>query len=249
VVALTELMTKLFKNRILPFDERAAIAYAPLVTRARAAGKVISVAMARSPRSRQFADSPWPHGIRRAVCRGRCPGLSTREGLTDALTCDLWTTVPAYLERCMNTGTLEAGVARQPHVQAVQRGYKVLYREAHQLDRGPHRSTRTGRHSQAARSAQSRRAAAHRRPVPAQTPRPRRRRARRRVDQSLREGLHHHHLESTARGPGPAPWRRGGRYSALDRLMHHGHLLKFEGKSWRLKEAAARQNQKETAAQ
>jgi DNA replication protein DnaC len=30
----------------------------------------------------------------------------------------------------------------------------------------------------------------------------------------------------------------------LDRLMHHGHLLKFEGKSWRLKEAAARQNTK-----
>lgn len=26
----------------------------------------------------------------------------------------------------------------------------------------------------------------------------------------------------------------------LDRLMHHGHLLKFEGKSWRLKEASAR---------
>jgi DNA replication protein DnaC len=26
----------------------------------------------------------------------------------------------------------------------------------------------------------------------------------------------------------------------LDRLMHHGHLLKFEGKSWRLKEAAGR---------
>jgi len=26
----------------------------------------------------------------------------------------------------------------------------------------------------------------------------------------------------------------------LDRLMHHGHLLKFEGKSWRLKEAADR---------
>ena len=26
----------------------------------------------------------------------------------------------------------------------------------------------------------------------------------------------------------------------LDRLMHHGHLLKFEGKSWRLREAAAR---------
>lgn len=26
----------------------------------------------------------------------------------------------------------------------------------------------------------------------------------------------------------------------LDRLMHHAHLLKFEGKSWRLKEAAGR---------
>jgi DNA replication protein DnaC len=26
----------------------------------------------------------------------------------------------------------------------------------------------------------------------------------------------------------------------LDRLMHHGHLLRFDGKSWRLKEAAAR---------
>jgi DNA replication protein DnaC len=26
----------------------------------------------------------------------------------------------------------------------------------------------------------------------------------------------------------------------LDRLMHHGHMLKFDGKSWRLREAAAR---------
>ena len=26
----------------------------------------------------------------------------------------------------------------------------------------------------------------------------------------------------------------------LDRIMHHGHLLKFEGKSWRLKEASER---------
>jgi DNA replication protein DnaC len=26
----------------------------------------------------------------------------------------------------------------------------------------------------------------------------------------------------------------------LDRLMHHGHMLKFQGKSWRLKEAAER---------
>lgn len=34
----------------------------------------------------------------------------------------------------------------------------------------------------------------------------------------------------------------------LDRIMHHGHLLKFEGKSWRLKEAAARAaNQKSSS--
>ena len=33
----------------------------------------------------------------------------------------------------------------------------------------------------------------------------------------------------------------------LDRLMHHGHLLKFEGKSWRLKEAAARAAQHQSA--
>ncbi len=32
----------------------------------------------------------------------------------------------------------------------------------------------------------------------------------------------------------------------LDRIMHHGHLLKFEGKSWRLREAAARLAKKST---
>jgi len=26
----------------------------------------------------------------------------------------------------------------------------------------------------------------------------------------------------------------------LERVMHHGHLLKFDGKSWRLKQAATR---------
>ena len=30
----------------------------------------------------------------------------------------------------------------------------------------------------------------------------------------------------------------------LDRLLHHGHLLKFDGKSWRLQEAAARNFEK-----
>jgi hypothetical protein len=29
----------------------------------------------------------------------------------------------------------------------------------------------------------------------------------------------------------------------LDRLMHHGHILKFDGKNWRLKEVAERMAQ------
>jgi predicted nucleic acid-binding protein len=42
--ALAELMAVLFGPRILPFDQQAAIAYAPVVSRARAAGTIISVA-------------------------------------------------------------------------------------------------------------------------------------------------------------------------------------------------------------
>ena len=42
--ALVELITKLFGTRILPFDQQAAIAYAPLVGRARNDGHIISVA-------------------------------------------------------------------------------------------------------------------------------------------------------------------------------------------------------------
>ena len=42
--ALAELMAVLFGPRILPFDQQAAIAYAPVVNRARASGTIISVA-------------------------------------------------------------------------------------------------------------------------------------------------------------------------------------------------------------
>ena len=42
--ALSELVVMLFGSRILPFDQQAAMAYAPLVRRARAAGRLISVA-------------------------------------------------------------------------------------------------------------------------------------------------------------------------------------------------------------
>ena len=42
--ALNELLARLFGSRILPFDQQAAIAYAPLIRRARAEGRLISVA-------------------------------------------------------------------------------------------------------------------------------------------------------------------------------------------------------------
>jgi predicted nucleic acid-binding protein len=42
--ALSELIQSLFESRVLPFDQEAARAYAPLVSRARAAGQAISVA-------------------------------------------------------------------------------------------------------------------------------------------------------------------------------------------------------------
>ena len=42
--ALGELLIQLFGVRILPFDSQAATAYAPLVSRARTSGSIISVA-------------------------------------------------------------------------------------------------------------------------------------------------------------------------------------------------------------
>jgi len=42
--ALAELLAGLFESRILPFDQQAAMAYAPLVGRARADGHIITVA-------------------------------------------------------------------------------------------------------------------------------------------------------------------------------------------------------------
>ena len=42
--ALTKLISKLFDERVLPFDQQAALALTPLISRARAAGCVLSVA-------------------------------------------------------------------------------------------------------------------------------------------------------------------------------------------------------------
>lgn len=45
--ALSDLLAELFGSRILPFDQEAALAYAPLVGRARLAGRALSVADAQ----------------------------------------------------------------------------------------------------------------------------------------------------------------------------------------------------------
>jgi predicted nucleic acid-binding protein len=42
--ALSELVARLFESRVLPFDQQAAMAYATLVARARANGRLMSVA-------------------------------------------------------------------------------------------------------------------------------------------------------------------------------------------------------------
>ncbi len=42
--ALNELLARLFGSRILPFDQQAAVAYAPIVSRVRASGRILSVA-------------------------------------------------------------------------------------------------------------------------------------------------------------------------------------------------------------
>ena len=44
VAGLGDLMASLFGPRVLPFDEQAALRFAPLIGRARAAGRIVSVA-------------------------------------------------------------------------------------------------------------------------------------------------------------------------------------------------------------
>ena len=44
-IALKELMTELFGSRILSFNQQVALAYAPLISRARSSGYLISVAV------------------------------------------------------------------------------------------------------------------------------------------------------------------------------------------------------------
>ncbi len=139
-------------------------------------------------------------------------------------------------------GTGKSHIAKALALLAVNRGYKVLYREAHQLIEDINEARELGDHPQTARAAQDAPSCWSSTTCSCASCPPSAGDELADVLMSRYEkGLHHHHFE-------PRHSRTGRSCSAtsssstplLDRLMHHGHLLKFEGKSWRLKEAAAR---------
>jgi DNA replication protein DnaC len=137
-------------------------------------------------------------------------------------------------------GTGKSHAAKALALTAVQRGYKVLYREAHVLIEEVHQARELGELKKYRAQLQA-------------------------ADLLVIDDLFLRRLPSTAGEElADVPMSRYEKLSTvvtsnrpvedwaallgdvvvvtplLDRLMHHGHLLKFEGKSWRLRESAAR---------
>ena len=137
-------------------------------------------------------------------------------------------------------GTGKSHVAKALALLAVGRGYTVLYREAHQLIEDLHEARELGE----LRKYRAQLKAAHLliiddlflRKLPAQ------------AGEELADVLMSRYEKGTTMLTSNRPVEDWATLLGdvvvvtplLDRLMHHGHLLKFEGKSWRLKEAAAR---------
>ena len=137
-------------------------------------------------------------------------------------------------------GTGKSHVAKALALLAVQRGYKVLYREAHQLVEDITEARELGE----IRASRRRWKAADLlviddlflRKLPAHT------------GDELADVLMSRYERASTIVTSNRPIEDWAHLLGdtvvvtplLDRLMHHGHLLKFEGKSWRLKEAAAR---------
>lgn len=137
-------------------------------------------------------------------------------------------------------GTGKSHIAKALAFAAVNRGYKVLYREAHQLIEDIHEARELGQ----LRKLRTQLKAAELlviddlflRKLPAGA-----------GDEFADVLMSRYEKASTiiTSNRGLDDWAKllGDVVVVgplLDRLMHHGHLLKFEGKSWRLKEAAAR---------
>jgi DNA replication protein DnaC len=137
-------------------------------------------------------------------------------------------------------GTGKSHIAKAIALSAVNRGYKVLYREAHQLIEDIHEAREFGE----IRKLRAQLKAAELlviddlflRKLPAGAGDELADVLMSRYEKASTVVTSNRDLDDWAKLLGDvvvvAP--------LIDRLMHHGHLLKFEGKSWRLKEAAAR---------
>ena len=137
-------------------------------------------------------------------------------------------------------GTGKSHIAKALATTAVGRGYKVLYREAHQLIEDITEARELGE----IRKLRAQIAGADLllvddlflRKLPAA------------AGDELADVLMSRYEKATTLITSNRPFEDWARLLGdvvlvtplLDRLMHHGHLLKFDGKSWRLKEAAAR---------
>jgi len=137
-------------------------------------------------------------------------------------------------------GTGKSHAAQALAALAVNRGYKVLYREAHQLIEDINEARELG----SIRKYRTQLKAAELlliddlflRKLPAS------------ADDELADVLMSRYEKASTIITSNRPFEDWAKLLGdvvvvtplLDRLMHHGHLLKFEGKSWRLKEAAAR---------
>ena len=137
-------------------------------------------------------------------------------------------------------GTGKSHVAKALALAAVSRGYKVLYREAHQLIEDIKEARELGEigkyraHLKAAELLVIDDLFLRKLPVQA--------------GDELADVLMSRYEKSSTLITSNRPFEDWAKLLGdvvvvtplLDRLMHHGHLLKFDGKSWRLKEAAAR---------
>jgi len=137
-------------------------------------------------------------------------------------------------------GTGKSHAAKAIATLAVSRGYKVLYREAHQLIEDINEARELGEMRKLRAQLKSAELMLiddlFLRKLPAQ------------AGDELADVLMSRYEKASTIVTSNRPFEDWAKLLGdvvvvtplLDRLMHHGHLLKFDGKSWRLKEAAAR---------